>query len=83
MDNLDSERISGGQSEIDNADFNIDLEAALMMLTESQKFCFVSVKLNGRTQQSVAAELGIRQPNVFKHIKKAEEKLKIFFTSRV
>jgi RNA polymerase sigma factor (sigma-70 family) len=79
MDTVDNERVNGGQSEFTDADSKMDFETALLSLTESQKFCFVSVALNGRTQQSVADELGIRQQNVDKHIRAARKKLKKYF----
>ena len=75
--------ISGGRGGLDDAEFNIDFEAAMSSLTELQRFCFVEVALNDRTQQSVADELKIKQQVVDKHIRAAKKKLKIFFSGRV
>ena len=71
--------ISGGRSGIDEAELNVDLEAALSTLTELQMFCFVEVVLDERTQQSVADELGIKQQVVDKHIRAAKKKIKNIF----
>jgi len=60
-----------------------DLRTALERLTHMQRFCFIETELGGRTQQSVADELGIAQKNVNKHIKAARKKIKIFFTEGV
>ena len=75
--------ISGGRGELDSAEFSIDLDTALSTLTESQRFCFVEIALNGRKQQSVADELGIKQQVADKHLRAAKKKLKIFFSDRV
>jgi len=62
-----------------------DTEAAILWerasaaLTELQRLCFGEACLNGRTQQSVADELGIRQQVVDRHIKAAKKKLKVLF----
>ena len=64
---------------MDEAEFNIDLEAALSKLTDQQRACFVEVVLNGKTQQTVADELGIKQQVVDKHIRAAKKKLKNYF----
>ena len=81
IDTVDPEGawISSGRGGLDDVEFNIDLEAALSTLTKSQRFCFVEVILNNRTQQEIAAELGIAQPNVFKHVNNSKKKLKNFF----
>jgi DNA-binding CsgD family transcriptional regulator len=71
--------INSGRSGFDDVEFNIDLETALFTLTELQRYCFLEVVLNDRTQQSVADDLGIKQQVVDKHIRGAKNKLKIFF----
>ena len=71
--------ISGGKGGIDDTEFNIDFETALALLTDSQRYCFVEVVLNDRTQLSVAADLGISQPGVKHHLTGAIKKLKNFF----
>ena len=72
--------ISGGRGELDDAEFNIDLEAALLSeLTELERLCFVKVVVEDRKQQSVADELQITQQMVSKHIKAAIKKLNKFF----
>jgi len=72
--------ISSGRGGLDDADFNIDLEAALSILTDSQRYCFVEVKLNDSTQAACAKKLGVRQQVVDKHIKAAIKKLQKFFS---
>ena len=62
---------------------HLDFDGALSKLTELQRYCFVEVAINGRIQQSVADELGIKQQVVDRHIKAAQKKLKIFFSGRV
>jgi RNA polymerase sigma factor (sigma-70 family) len=79
----DNAWISSGRSGLDDVEFNIDLEAALLKLTELQKFCFLEAVLKDRTQQSVADELGVKQQAVEKHIKAAKNKLKNFFEDRL
>jgi len=71
--------ISGGRCGLDDAEFNIDLESALAILTDSQRHCFVEVVLNDRTQPSVAEDLGITQQGAMNHIKAATKKLKKIF----
>lgn len=83
MDTVIIEGINDGYSESDDADLRIDFEAALKLLTQTQKFCFVEVQLKCRTERSVANELGISQPNVHKHIQAAKEKLKKYFSDRL
>jgi RNA polymerase sigma factor (sigma-70 family) len=70
-------------SGLDDIEFSIDLDFALSKLTEPQRFCFVEVVQNMRTQQSVADELQIAQQTVDKHIKAAKKKLQRFFRNRV
>ena len=70
--------ISGGRNGLDDVESGIDLEAALLKLTELQRFCFAEVALNKRTQQSVADELRIKQQVVDRHVKTAKNKLKKF-----
>jgi RNA polymerase sigma factor (sigma-70 family) len=71
--------ISGGRGGLDETEFNIDFDAALLSLTELQRFCFVEVEMNGWTQQSVADECGITRQMVDKHLKAAKKKLKNYF----
>jgi len=71
--------ISGGHGDLDDVEFSIDFKTALTTLTELQRFCFVEVALNGRTQQSVADELGIKQQVVDRHIRAAKKKIKNIF----
>ena len=73
------EWISNGRGGLDDAEFNIDLEAALSKLTELQRFCFVEVVLNGRTQESVAIEIGKTRENVKYAIGAANKNLKKYF----
>ena len=75
--------ISGGRGELDNVEFGIDFDSALSKLTEAQRFCFIEVALNGRTQQSVADDLKVTQQMVDKHLRAAGKKLKIFFSGRL
>jgi RNA polymerase sigma factor (sigma-70 family) len=67
------------RSSPDAVEFNVDLEAALSTLTELQRFCFVEVAVNDRTQQSVADELQIAQQTVDRHIRAAKKKLQKIF----
>ena len=71
--------ISGGCGGFDDVEFDIDLKAALSQLTESQRFCFVEIVMNNRTQQSVANDLRVKQQVVDRHTKAAKKKLQIFF----
>ena len=64
---------------INDTETAIQWEQASAALTELQRLCFVEVGLNGRTQQSVADELGIKQQVVDRHIKAAKKKLKVLF----
>ena len=57
----------------------VQWEQARASLTDLQRFCFVEVCLNGRTQQSVADKLGIKQQVVDRHIRAARKKIKSFF----
>jgi hypothetical protein len=72
--------ISSGRGGIDDVDFSIDLEAALSALTELQRFCFVEVVMNERTQESVAAEIGKTRANVMYAIGAAKNNLKKYFS---
>jgi hypothetical protein len=72
--------ISGGRGGLDDADFSVDLENALSTLTELQRFCFVEVEMNGRTQQSVADELGKSREDVKYAIGAAKKNLRKFFS---
>jgi RNA polymerase sigma factor (sigma-70 family) len=72
--------ISGGQGGLDDVEFNIDLEAALSKLTELQRFCFIEVALNGRTQESVAAEISKSRENVKYALGAAKKNLKKYFS---
>jgi hypothetical protein len=76
----DSAWISGGRGGLDEAEFNIDFEAALLSLTELQRFCFVEVEMNGRTQQSVADEIGKTRVNVQYALGAAKKNLKKYFS---
>ena len=71
--------ISSGRGGIDDAEFNVDLEAALSTLTELQRFCFVEVCINDRTYRSVAAERGKSVGTVSDAVRAAKEKMKNFF----
>ena len=71
--------ISGGRSGLDDAEFGIDLDSALLLLTDLQRVCFVEVKLNGRTQSDIADELGISRESVKQAINGALKKLKKYF----
>jgi len=71
--------ISGGRGGIDETEFSIDFESALLTLTELQRYCFVSVEQQGMTQQAVADYCGITQQAVGKHINAARKKLKKYF----
>ena len=64
---------------INDTETAIQWKQTSVALTELQRFCFVEVCLDGRTQQSVADELGIRQQVVDRHIKAAKKKLKVLF----
>jgi len=81
--NINSSQISVGNDELCDSEVSIDLEIAVLTLTELQRFCFAEVVLGERTQQSVADDLGITQQVVDKHIRAAKKKLKIFFADRV
>jgi len=54
-------------------------EQAADALTGPQRICFAEVCLYGRTQKSVADELGVAQQTVDRHIRAARKKLKKFF----
>jgi len=77
---LDTEGIwiADTRDDITEAEIQIDINNALNNLTELQRFCFVEVILFERTQQSVALEIKIKQPNVHKHIKAAMKKLQSY-----
>ena len=64
---------------INDTEAAVQWEQASAALTDLQRLCFVETCLNGRTQQSVADELGIAQQVVDRHIKAAKKKLKTFF----
>ena len=72
--------ISGGRGGLDDAEFNIDFESALAKLTELQRFCFVELEMNDRTQESVAKEIGKSRANVKYAIGAAKKNLKKYFS---
>jgi hypothetical protein len=72
--------ISGGRGGLDEAEFNIDFEAAISSLTELQRFCFVEVALNDRTQESVAVEIGKSRETVKYALGAAKKNLKKYFS---
>lgn len=82
IDAIDPENawINSGRGSLDDADSQIDIEAALGKLTELQRFCFTEVMLKGHTEQVVAKKLGMTQQSVHKHIKAAKKKLQNIFT---
>jgi len=68
------------RDDIVETEIQIDLDNALSSLTELQRFCFVEVILNGRTQQSVANDLGVSRENVKQAIFGAIKKMKNFYS---
>ena len=71
--------ISGGRGGLDDAEFSIDLEAALLKLTELQRFCFVEICIRDRAYRDVAAERGKSLGTITDAIQSAKEKLKKYF----
>ena len=71
--------ISDGRGGLDDAEFGIDLDAALRLLTDLQRVSFVEVRLNGRTQSDVADELNVSRESVKQAINGALKKLKKIF----
>ena len=63
-------------SEVETA---LDIELALVTLTDLQRNCFVETRMNCRPQQEVAAMLGKSRPTIRKAAEGAAGKLKIFF----
>lgn len=55
-------------------------EQAMETLTKLQRYCFVEVCINGRTQQSVADEIGKSRENVKYAIDAAKKNLKKYFS---
>ena len=72
--------INDSRDVIGEVESQIDAEAALSTLTDLQRFCFVEVELNGRTQQSVAAELSKSRETVKYAIGAARKNLKKYFS---
>jgi DNA-directed RNA polymerase specialized sigma24 family protein len=78
-----------GAEAADSRDYFGEAEAAIIAeqmlaaLTGLQRRCFAEVCLNGRTQQSVADELGVAQQVVGRHIKAAQKKLQKILSGRV
>jgi len=76
---------ANGEEVPDSRDGFAELEAsrfagqALATLTELQRFCFVEVCLQGRTQEDVAEELGKSRRTVRDAIEAARKKLKKYF----
>jgi RNA polymerase sigma factor (sigma-70 family) len=58
------------------------LEQALASLTKLQRTCFVETKLNGKTQQEVADELGKSRSTVQKAMEGAVGIMKKYFCAR-
>lgn len=71
--------VPDGKNVIADVDSAIAQEQALATLTDLQRFCFVEVCLNGRTQREVASELGKSRNAVVQAIEGARKKLKNFF----
>ena len=76
----DSAWISGGRGGLDEAEFNIDLEAALSRLTGLQRKYVTDALIDGRSYAELARRDHISEAGVRKHIKLAMPKLKKFFS---
>jgi RNA polymerase sigma factor (sigma-70 family) len=64
----------------DNFIFWMDLEEALKSLTEKQRLCFSLKYIGGFSESEVGELLGMSQPMVFKHIRAAAAKIKLFLS---
>lgn len=60
-------------------EMSADLEKALSILTELQRYCFVEVCLNERTYVDIARERNKHHSTVQEAIKSAQAKLKKYF----
>jgi len=72
--------ISGGRGGLDESEFNMDFEAALLTLTDAQRYCFVEVVLNDRSYSSVAKDLAKHHSTVQEAVRAAKEKIKKYFS---
>jgi hypothetical protein len=72
--------ISGGRGGLDESEFNMDFEAALLTLTDAQRHCFVEVVLNDRSYSSVAKDLAKHHSTVQEAVRAAKEKIKKYFS---
>jgi uncharacterized protein YerC len=78
----DNEWIACGRNEIGDAEFNIDLEAALSTLTQLQRFCFTEIYVHGRGYVDIADESGKSLGTISRAVRRAKENLIIFFDDR-
>ena len=64
---------------ISEVEQTMDTERLLSTLTELQRVCFVEVRMNGRTQADVAAQLNISRDSVKQAVSAAVKKIKKYF----
>ncbi|GHV14154.1 hypothetical protein FACS1894219_09880 [Clostridia bacterium] len=69
----------GATDELLNIEQKADIEVLLLNLTDYQRRCFEEVRLNGRTQSDVAAELCVSRESAKQAVAGAVKKLKKFF----
>lgn len=65
-----------GRGALDNAEFRIDLKAAMDKLTAFQRFCFIEVCVNERTYTEVAKRIGKHHSTIQEAVKAAKERVK-------
>jgi hypothetical protein len=65
--------------DLSDVETQFDMERALSVLTELQRFCFIEICLNGRTCRDVASERGKHYTTIAETARLAKEKIKKFF----
>lgn len=75
----DGKQCAVNVDEIGSVELSVDLKRALSELTNLQRYCFVEVMLNGRTQASVALDIGKSRATVQYAIDAARKNLKKYF----
>jgi len=74
-----AEEAVGGVDDYAEIESEMVTDEALSTLTDLQRFCFVEVCLNGRTQDDVAGELGKSRRTIRDAIEAARKNLKKYF----